>query len=194
MLILASTSPTRKSLLERAGVPFQAIAPQADEKKLQEQLVHHPVGSLASKLAEAKSKSIAATYPNSIVIGVDQTLIIDGKILHKPTSQHQAKKQLLELRGKTHTLTSAICCSIGGEVIWQFEDQAYLTMRTFSDGFLKHYLDHIKEDILGSVGSYKIEAEGVQLFEKIEGDYFTILGFPLLPLLAFLRSRDIVIS
>jgi septum formation protein len=194
LLILASTSATRKNLLEQAGVSFKAVAPQIDEKILQDQLSPEPVNTLAAKLAEAKSKSLDQIYSNSIIIGVDQTLIIDNRLIHKPENLEDAEKQLLDLRGKTHTLTSAICCSLAGRVIWRFEDQASLTMRAFSDTFLQNYLDQTKQTILSSVGCYKLEAEGIQLFEHIKGDYFTILGFPLLPLLTFLRSRDIINS
>jgi septum formation protein len=194
LLILASTSQTRKNLLEGAGIPFQAAAPKINESELQAQLAAEPVGKLASSLAEAKSTSLAQIHPNSIIIGVDQTLVIDDKLLHKPKNLQEAKAQLFELRGKTHTLKSAICCTIGREVIWRYEDEANLTMRTFSAEFLKDYLETAKDDILTSVGGYKLEATGIQLFENIKGDYFTILGFPLLPLLTFLRTRGILPS
>jgi septum formation protein len=194
VFILASTSPTRKSLLQGAGVPFLAFAPQIDEKQLQSHFAAKPVETMAASLAEAKSLSLGATHPHSIIVGVDQTLQLDGRILHKPENLKEAEKQLYALRGKTHTLTSAICCSLGGEVIWRFEDEALLTMRTFSDHFLKKYLDQAKDDILSSVGGYKLEGTGIQLFENIKGDYFTILGFPLLPLLTFLRTKAIIPS
>jgi septum formation protein len=194
VLILASTSQTRKNLLERAGVPFQAAAPNINEPELQAQLAAEPTGKLASSLALAKSMSLAQIHPNSIIIGVDQTLVIDGKLLHKPQNLRDAKAQLLALRGKTHTLKSAICCTIGGNIIWRYEDEASLTMRAFSAEYLEDYLETAKDDILTSVGAYKLEATGIHLFENIEGDYFNILGFPLLPLLAFLRTRGIIPS
>jgi septum formation protein len=194
LLILASTSPTRKNLLKQAGVAFEPIAPQLDEKELQSQLRDKPVETLALSLAEAKSISLAASFPNSIIIGADQTLTIDGTIFHKPTSRLEAEKQLQSLRGKAHTLTSAMCCTVDGTIVWRFTDQASLTMRNYSDEFLINYLDNAKDGILTSVGCYKLEAEGIQLFESIKGDYFTILGFPLLPLLTFLRSREILPS
>jgi septum formation protein len=194
LLILASTSPTRKNLLKQAGVAFEAIAPQLHEKELQSKLSHRPVETLALALAEAKSISLAANYPNSVIIGADQTLTLNDKIIHKPTSRLEAQKQLQSLRGKTHTLTSALCCTIDRAVVWRFTDQASLTMRNYTDAFLVNYLDNAKDDILTSVGCYKLEAEGIQLFESIKGDYFTILGFPLLPLLTFLRSREILPS
>jgi septum formation protein len=194
LLILASTSPTRKNLLNQAGVAFEAIAPQLHEKELQSKLSDRPVETLALALAEAKSISLAASYPNSVIIGADQTLTLNEKIIHKPTSRLEAQKQLQSLRGKTHTLTSALCCTIDGAVVWRFTDQASLTMRNYTDAFLVNYLDKAKDDILTSVGCYKLEAEGIQLFESIKGDYFTILGFPLLPLLTFLHSREILPS
>ncbi len=192
MLILASTSQIRQTLLKRAGLSFQALPPRIDEKQLQDQFKNQPTANLARTLAEAKSKSLGVSHPQSVIIGVDQTLVIEGKLLHKPETLQEAKDQLLEIRGKTHMLTSAICCSIAGTVIWSFDDQAKLTVRAFSDQFLSYYLEQVKHDILGSVGSYKLEAEGIQLFEKIDGDYFTILGFPLLPLLSFLRTQGMI--
>ena len=173
---------------------FEAMAPQLDEKELQWQLRDQPVETLALALAEAKSKSLAAGDPNSVIIGADQTLTLNGKIFHKPNNRQEAETQLKSLRGKTHTLTSAICCNLGGKIIWRFTDQASLTMRDYTEDFLTNYLGNAKDDILSSVGCYKLEAEGIQLFETIKGDYFTILGFPVLPLLKFLRSREILTS
>jgi septum formation protein len=194
LLILASTSPTRTHLLKQAGVAFESVAPQLDEKELQSQHSNQSAGTLALTLAEAKSRSLATSYPNRIIVGADQTLSLNDKIFHKPTNSQQAHAQLRNLRGKTHTLTSAVCCSLDGKPLWHFTDQASLTMRNFTDEFLANYIDGAEDDILTSVGCYKLEAQGIQLFDTIKGDYFTILGFPILPLLEFLRSRGILKS
>ncbi len=194
MLILASTSTTRQSLLSNAGIKFKAIPPRLDEELLHHQLSDLNAGVLARSLAQAKALSVSNLYQDKIVIGADQTLEFNGKIYHKPSNRLEAKVQLLELRGHTHDLNSAVACAENGEIIWHYQDQAKLKMRTFTDQFLESYLDTSQNDVLSSVGAYKLEGFGIQLFEDIEGDYFTILGFPLLRLLKFLRSKNIVSS
>lgn len=194
MLILASSSYTRQHLLAQAGIAFEAITPPIDEAKLQAQLKDHNATSMAQHLADAKAISISQLHPNSFVIGADQTLVCNSIIYHKPTSQKEAKQQLLELKGKNHQLNSALSCATGGNIIWRFQDQAELSMRSFTDEFLETYLAQARDDILSSVGAYKLEGLGIQLFDDIRGDYFTILGFPLPALMKFLRTRDLLSS
>lgn len=194
LLILASTSHTRKSLLTKAGIVFEAMSPTINESKLQTQLKDQNLTSMAQHLADAKAISISVLHPQTFIIGADQTLVCDNVIYHKPTSQIVAKQQLQKLKSKTHQLNSALSCALNGEVIWQFQDQAELSMRSFTDEFLKNYLDRAGDDILSSVGAYKLEGLGIQLFEEIKGDYFTILGFPLPALMKFLRTRDLLPS
>ena len=189
MLILASTSPTRQNLLKNAGVAFESVPPKIDEADFKNSHTNRDPADLAVSLAIAKSKSLSGDFPNRIIIGSDQTLICDNIMMSKPTSHWQAKSQLLNMRKQTHLLTSAVACTLNGALIWQFQDHARMTMRNFSDAFLESYLSEAPSDILSSVGAYKLEGVGIQLFENIEGNYFTILGFPLLELLKFLRSQ-----
>jgi septum formation protein len=194
VLILASTSPTRKNLLQKAGIVFETRSPTIDEAKLQEQLKDQDTSSMAQHLADAKALSISVLYPKTFIIGADQTLFCNNVIYHKPKNRNQAKQQLQELKSKTHFLSSALSCALSGEIIWRFQDHAELTMRSFTDKFLENYLSRAEDDILSSVGAYKLEGLGIQLFEDIKGDYFTILGFPLPALMKFLRTKDLIPS
>jgi septum formation protein len=194
MLILASSSQTRRNLLTKAGIEFEALEPAMDEAKLHEDLKEQSSISMAQHLADAKAISISLLHPKSFVIGSDQTLICHNIIYHKPANRNEAKRHLQELRNKTHHLNSALSCALNGNVIWRFQDQAELTMRGFSEEFIENYLNYAGDDILSSVGAYKLEGLGIQLFEDIKGDYFTILGFPLPALMKFLRTRDLLPS
>ena len=141
-----------------------------------------------------KSEKISNHYPKAITIGADQVLGFGNQIFNKPVSRADAERQLTSLRNATHTLYSAVSCAIAGGEVWSYCSEARLTMRNFTQEFLMSYLDGNSEDYLASVGAYKLEETGIQLFEKIEGDYFAILGLPLLPLLDFLRQRGSVPS
>jgi septum formation protein len=189
-LILASTSKIRQAVLENAGLVISCKQPNLDEHAAKAKLGSISPKSLAQALAEQKSLSLECR--DGIIIGADQTLSCNSTIFHKPKSLSAARAQLLELRGKTHSLHSALACAQNGKIIWSICDDARLTMRDFSNDYVDHYIKACGDDILSSVGSYKLEKQGVQLFEKIEGDYFTILGLPLLPLLAFLRDHKIL--
>src|SRR5437588_2534506 len=193
-LILASTSPARRLLLSQAGLSFEARQPEVDETNLKNNLTGSDPQTLASTLARAKAISVAKQSPDAIVIGADQVLNCDGKAFDKPETIEAAKQQLERLRGRQHWLETAICCAWKGEAAWHHLGRARLVMRQFSDDFLSRYLDELRLDVLTSVGGYKLEGLGVQLFDVVEGDYFTILGLPLLPLLGFLRSRGAVPS
>jgi septum formation protein len=186
-LILASTSPTRMAMLKNAGLIFTAQKPLIDEQA--EQNLHRG-NNLAMHLAKSKALSIDA--PNHIILGADQTLRSDETYFHKASSHEEAKQQLQAIRGKTHILTSAVVLAHGGKIIWEYQAEAHMTMRNMSDHFIENYL--ATNTVLGSVGCYHIEGEGLQLFDKIEGDYFTILGLPLLPCLNKLRSLSLLAS
>jgi len=191
-LILASTSPTRVKLLTNAGLKFQAEAAHINETHLQRQHEKLAARPLALELARAKALSLSALHGDAVIVGSDQTLELDGSILHKAESLEAARAKLSQLRGKTHHLHSAVACSQGGKIVFEHVSTATLTMRNFGDEFLDHYIEAAKSEILGAVGCYYYEGRGIQLFEKVEGDYHTILGMPLLPLLAFLRQSAIV--
>jgi septum formation protein len=130
--------------------------------------------------------------PESLVIGADQVLELDGERLTKPADMEAARQQLLRLSGKTHTLHSAVAGARGGKIVWQHAEAAHMTMRAFSPRFVGRYLAAVGDEALTSVGAYQVEGRGIQLFERIDGDFFTILGLPLLPLLLFLRAEGIV--
>jgi septum formation protein len=191
-LILASTSPVRRLLLSQAGLTFEVARSPVEEIALKAGMPSAAPGDMAGKLAEAKAVAVANRIPEAIVIGADQVLAIGSEALDKPETIEVARRQLLRLRGREHRLETAVCCARGSTVLWRHHGRARLVMRSFSDAFLSDYLAQAGPDVTSSVGAYKLEGTGIQLFDAIEGDYFTILGLPLLPLLAFLRSEGVV--
>jgi septum formation protein len=191
-IILASQSPARRDMLCRAGIVFTAVRPPVDETALKRKANALKPDALAQHLAEAKAVSVANQNPDAIVIGADQVLNLAGTIFDKPDSLDTARKQLRKLSARAHRLETAVCCAHGKEVIWRHGAAATLTMRDLSEAEIDNYLDHVGDDALTSVGAYKLESLGVQLFETVEGDFFTILGLPLLPLLSFLRSEGAI--
>lgn len=196
-LILASCSPARRALLERAGIPFTIEPSAVDEDEVRERAAGLSPEELAHELARAKALDVCSRLPTrpagTIVVGADQVLEIDGRILTKPEDLDAARRQLLELRGRCHRLLSAaVAVGVEGETVWTRKSQAKIKMRNFSPCFLDQYIASAGEDILETVGCYKIEGLGIQLMEDIDGDWFTILGLPLLELLAFLRDEGIL--
>jgi septum formation protein len=188
-LVLASTSRIRGELLTKAGLAFEALRPEVDENALKRSAKDLAPGELAQSLAAAKAVSVANRLPETLVIGADQILNLGGRAFDKPGSRDEARQHLLELRGRSHVLETAVCCAEGDTVAWQHLGRATLRMRNFSEAFLDEYLDRMGPEVTTSVGAYKLEGLGAQLFDTIDGDYFTILGLPLLPLLDFLRRK-----
>ncbi|WP_151179902.1 Maf family protein [Hypericibacter terrae] len=193
-LLLASASPTRRRLLEQAGLEFSAEAAPIDEEEAKLALEGEGADgpALAEALAELKAVAVARRHPGAFVIGADQVLDCEGRRYDKPRDEAAARAQLMALRGRTHQLISALVVVRDGRRLWHHIDRATLTMRPFSPAFLDEYLARSMPGILSSVGAYQLEARGAQLFSRIEGDYFTILGLPLLPLLDFLRPHGLV--
>lgn len=195
-IILASKSKIRAALLENSGVQFSIKPPQIDEAAVKAAILAEDADltaeDLAGILAQTKAASVSEHHGGFAVVGADQVLVLDGRIIDKPQSKDDARDQLVELRGKTHQLHSAVAVARHGRVIWHHTARADLTMRKFSNEFLGFYLAATGGDITTSVGGYKLEGPGAQLFEKVDGDYFTVLGLPLLPLLEFLRSDGIL--
>lgn len=190
MLILASASPTRKALLDKAGLRFATRAAQIDERALETAALDAggDARDVALLLAQRKAEAVSADHAGALVIGADQTLALGLELLHKPGSQEQARSQLEHLRGKTHRLHAAVTLVREGQLLWSDLQTAELTMRTFDDDELDTVLNLEGDTILGSVGSYRLEGPSIRLFETVAGDYFTILGLPLLPLLGALRD------
>ncbi|MCC6981727.1 MAG: Maf family protein [Bauldia sp.] len=193
-LLLASTSPTRRLLLERAGIAFTAVAPKVDERATELPLLDEEATptEIAEALALAKAKAVSRHHPEDLVIGADQTLDFGGMSLSRPESLESARRQLLALAGGSHWLRSAVCCVKGEAVLWQHVASAEMAMRPLTAEEVSRYLAEIGDDAVATVGAYQIEGPGIRLFERIEGDYFAILGLPLLPLLAFLRSAGAI--
>jgi septum formation protein len=196
-LILASASTSRQRMLTAAGVPFTVQPARIDEEDLKASLKAEGVSprALADALAEAKAVSISRRFPESLVLGADSILIDAAGVVHdKASSRADARARLLTLRASEHRLMSAAVIAQGGAPVWRIVDTAKLTMRAFSDAFIDAYLDQLGETALSSVGSYHLEGLGAQLFSRVSGDHFTVLGLPLLPVLDFLRTRGILPS
>tara|TARA_R110002110_G_scaffold12692_16_gene60237 strand:+ start:9230 stop:9868 length:639 start_codon:yes stop_codon:yes gene_type:complete len=205
-LILASASAVRARLLRDAGLTFKTADSRVDEEALKRGFAQSndqsdnegardteaDTDALALKLAEAKALAVSATSPGAFVIGADQILSCAGKRYDKPRSMEEARSNLLAFRGRPHILHSGLVLVRDGTAIWRHTVRAILTMRDFSDRFLDAYLAAAGETVMKSVGCYQLEGPGVQLIEKIEGDYFTVLGLPLLPLLGELRRHGVV--
>lgn len=188
-LILASGSPHRKALLANAGIDFEAVPAAIDERAVEAPLRDSGVTpeDVALVLAEAKADNVSARYPAALVLGCDQTLSLGDEVLHKPADMEAARRQLLRLSGQSHRLNSALVLMRGGETLWRHVSVATLDMRDLQPAFVGRYLASVGNKALTSVGAYQIEGAGIQLLERIEGDFFTIVGLPLLPLLSELR-------
>ena len=196
-LILASQSSARRSVLNAAGVPFEAMAPMVDEESAKAALRTGGISprDLADALAELKALKLSRRFPADLVLGCDQTLSLDeGMMFDKPESRDALRVQLEALSGKTHNLWSATVLAQGGTAIWRHIERCKMTIRPLSDSFIDRYIEAEGDVLLGCVGGYRIEGRGVQLFSRIEGSHFGILGLPLLPLLDILRTRGLILS
>jgi len=192
--ILASASPSRAAILRAAAVPLTIIPAVIDEARLKSEMLSTgtDAAQIAAALAEAKAVAVSRRHADALVLGADQVLEFDGELVSKCADMHAARALLLRLRGKSHRLVSALALAQGGKTVWAFGDSATLTMRSFSDGFLASYLSEEGTKLLAGVGCYRLEGMGAQLFESVKGDYFSILGLPLQPLLAQLRQRGVI--
>ena len=195
-LILASGSVARKEMLTAAGLRFEVIPADVDEETIRAMMITESdcveSADVAAVLAMEKALVVSRAHPEALVIGSDQVLGLGRRMFSKAANKAEARDFLDRLRGQTHELVSAVALAQNGSVIWQGLDSAQMTMRRFSDEFLGNYLERAGQSVLRSVGCYELEGLGVQLFERVQGDYFTILGMPLLPLLAELRNRAVV--
>lgn len=193
-IVLASQSIHRKTLMENAGLNFTCQPADIDERTIE--LAIKDTGAtpkeLALILASAKALDVSQKIPGAYVIGSDQTLSLNDELFHKPEDMEAARRTLLKLSGQAHTLNSGVSIAKDGETIWQHVSIAELTMRDLSPEFIGRHLSQAGEQILTSVGAYQLEKEGVQLFDKIGGDFFTIVGLPMLPLLAQLRELNVI--
>ncbi|MCW5710937.1 Maf-like protein [Shinella sp.] len=189
-LILASQSPFRRMLMDNAGLAFEIEAADLDERAIETALAagNPTPPEIAQALAIEKAVNVARRNPGALVIGSDQTLSLEGRVFHKPADMAEAKTHLQAMSGRTHSLNCGIALVRNGETLWSHISIAHLTMRPLSGDFIDRHLARVGPRVLASVGAYQLEGEGVQLFERIDGDYFTILGLPLLPLLAKLRD------
>jgi septum formation protein len=194
-LILASGSTARAELLRQAGVPFTVEAPSVDEGSVKAALKADDAAprDVADVLAELKARRVASRRPEALVLGADQVLVCEGRMLDKPADFDEARAQLGFLRGKSHELLSAAVVFEDGAPVWRHVGRAQLSARPFSDAFLDAYLD-MDPSVLECVGAYRLEAAGAQLFSRVQGDYFTVLGLPLLEVLGFLRGRGVCLE
>jgi septum formation protein len=191
-LILASQSPARRALLANAGIAFEAIPAEIDERAIEFASALSTPGELAALLARDKALFVSDKHRNRFVVGADQTLILGERLFSKPAGPEQAAAQLRALAGQSHELHSAVTVVRDDEVLFEHVSIARMTMRPLDDATISAYLDAAGEAVTTSVGAYQLEGLGVHLFERIEGDHFTILGLPLLPLLKFLRSQGLL--
>ena len=191
-LVLASKSDVRGKMLAAVGLRFEIRPAQIDERAVEAKADVVDAAAAARFLARAKAKAVASFLPGRLVLGADQTLARGMKRFSKPASRAEAVDQLRSLRGRTHELNSALALVRDDTVLFDCVDSARLTMRDVSDRFIDDYLDMVGDAALASVGAYQLEGIGVHLFERVHGDYFTILGLPLLPLLAYLRQNGFI--
>jgi septum formation protein len=189
-LVLASKSEVRRAVLVAAGLPVDVVPADIDERAIEVQVGRQAPGAVAALLAREKSLAITRRVPGRLVVGADQTLALGPRRFSKPPDLDAAREQLKALRGQSHELHTAIALACDSEILFEHQDIARLTMRNFSDAFLDSYLAVAGVGVTASVGAYQLERFGIHLFERIEGDHFTILGLPLLPLLAELRRRQ----
>jgi septum formation protein len=188
-LVLASRSAARRAMLEAAGIPLELAPGDIDERTLE---ARNPAGSaseIAAMLAREKARSVAARITGRFVVGADQTLVLGSRRFAKPSSRDAAREQLRALSGRTHELHSAVAVARDGRPVFAHGDVARMTVRALSDRFIDSYLDAAGADVMASVGAYQLEKLGVHLFDRVEGDHFTVLGLPLPALLAFLRRE-----
>jgi septum formation protein len=190
MIVLSSTSATRRKLLSQTGIYFKTAKPPVDESVIKVALrkAGASAAQVAENLAESKANSVGQIIPGAYIIGADQMLECDGRWYDKPADRDGARRHLESLRGKTHELITAAVIAHEGRVIWRHTEIAKMTMRDFSESFLDSYMEKAGDGIVKSVGAYEMEGTGSQLFEKVEGDFFSILGLPLIPLMGALRE------
>lgn len=193
-LILASASAVRARLLREAGVAFELRPTGIDEGEVKASLLDEKLDAdvIADALAELKAIRVSSVHPQALVLGCDQILAFDGRLIDKSADLTEARALLQELRGKEHSLLTACVLAKGGAPVWRRLERCRLWMRPFSDAFLDGYLRAEGDGVLGSVGCYHLEGRGIQLFERVQGDYFSALGLPLIPLLAVLREHRII--
>ncbi|WP_269515127.1 Maf family protein [Brevundimonas subvibrioides] len=191
-LILASRSAARRAMLTGAGVPFETQDAGVDEDAIKTRLTGIAPADLALELARAKALAVSGQHRDAWVLGSDQTLDLEGTMVSKAPDLEAARLRLLSMRGRTHHLNAAAALAHNGEVVWSGVDTARMTLRPFTDAFLDHYLAVEGEALLGSVGCYRLEGMGSQLFVRVEGDYFTVLGMPLWPVLDELRRAGVI--
>jgi septum formation protein len=193
-IILASASPFRRTLLANAGIEFDVMPADIDERAAEAPLSKSGAGpeDIAAVLAEAKATTVAERNPHAFTIGADQTLSLGERTFHKPQNMEDARAQLLALSGRTHQLNSAVVLARGDTVLWRQVFVASMTMRTLDPGFIGRHLAAVGDRALQSVGAYAYEGRGIQLFSKVEGDYYTIVGLPMIPLLDQLRAHGAI--
>ena len=195
-IVLASQSMARQNMLRQAGVEFEVKPARIDEEAIIKSLLADgaTTNDIVDALAEYKALRVAGSHPDGLIIGSDQILVCEKKIYSKAQNLEQAKTTLKELRGKSHQLLSAAVIFEDGKPVWRTVSRAQLFMRNYSEEYLDDYLKYCGSDILSSVGCYFLEDKGVNLFSRVQGDYFTVLGFPLLDVLEFLRNRGVIPS
>lgn len=195
-VILASRSEARAELLRQAGIDLEILAAPIDEEAVKAGLRAEGAAArdVADALAEFKARRVGARHPDRVVLGADQVLVCEGRSFDKPRDLAEARAHLEFLRGRTHELLSAAVIYEGGVPVWRHIGRARLTMRPFSEAFLEAYLERHGVDLLTTVGAYKLEAGGSQLFSQVQGDYFSVLGLPLLEVLGFLRTRGLCLE
>ena len=193
-ILLASASRFRKALLDNAGIAVEAVPAEIDERAVEEAVDRTGAtpGDIAQILAEAKAAEVSERYPDAWVVGSDQVLSLDGELLHKAADMGEARRRLLKLSGHTHVLDTGVVLARAGKAVWRHVSTARMTMRPLTPEFVGRYLSQAGSGVLASVGAYQIEGPGIQLFERIEGDHFTIVGLPMLPLLEALRAHGVI--